>query len=85
MTFIATWEIEHSMTKDFLAWKASRKKWDVGYPTFNVQADPTLIPFIIKVRHGAQMAPLVGAGFTSYYFWFFGLKKELSSEKKVIS
>jgi len=85
MTFIATWDIQHSMTRDFLAWKANRKHWDPGFPTFHVQADATLVPFIIKVKHSASLAPLAGRGYTSYYFWFFGFKKVLSERQTMVS
>lgn len=85
MTFIATWDIERSMTINYQTWKLSRKHWDPGFPTFHVQADATLIPFIIKVKHGSSVARLAGASYTSYCLWFFGFKVLLSQKITTIS
>ncbi len=78
MTFVGTRQIERAMTRDFLAWKASRDPWDPGYPTFYVHAESTPLVFILKVHHGSQIAALAGAGHVSSYFWFFGFRFELT-------
>ncbi len=84
-TFVGTWDIEHAMTQEFLAWKDKRHNWDPGYPSFYVHAESTPLIFLIKVKHGVQIAPLAGAGHTSYYLWFFGYKKPLTTSQEWVS
>lgn len=84
-TFVATWNVENAMARDFKKWTQIRKRWDPGYPTFTVKADPTIIPFVVKVKHGALAAPLAGRWYSSYYFWFFGFRYELARKTIAIS
>ena len=54
------------------------------HPWYRVVAT-TPAPFLIRMRSGAEMAPLMGSGSTDWYVWFFGFRMHVATTEEWIS